>query len=148
MDCDTTGIEPDFALVKYKKLAGGGYFRIINQSVPVALRRLGYAAEQIESIIRYATGAATLKGAPHVNHVTLRTKGFTPEILEKIESLLPSAFDLSFVFNRFTARRHVPARRRSTSRRHVFEAPGFDLLATSASTATRSGSPTTTSSAP
>ncbi|MBL9088323.1 MAG: vitamin B12-dependent ribonucleotide reductase [Planctomycetia bacterium] len=127
MDCDTTGIEPDFALVKYKKLAGGGYFRIINQSVPVALRRLGYAAEQIESIVRYATGAATLKGAPHVNHVTLRTKGFTPEILEKIESLLPSAFDISFVLNRFTLgdtfleeTLRIP--------RHVFEAPGFDLL--------------------
>ncbi|MFO0932269.1 MAG: vitamin B12-dependent ribonucleotide reductase [Planctomycetota bacterium] len=127
MDCDTTGIEPDFALVKYKKLAGGGYFRIINQSVPVALRRLGYAAEQIESIVRYATGAATLKGAPHINHVTLRTKGFTPEILEKIESLLPSTFDLTFVLNRFTLgdtfleeTLHIP--------RHVFEAPGFDLL--------------------
>ena len=127
MDCDTTGIEPDFALVKYKKLAGGGYFRIINQSVPVALRRLGYSTEQIESIVRYATGATTLKGAPHVNHVTLRTKGFTPEILEKIEGLLPSTFDLSFVLNRFTLgdafleeSLRIP--------RHVFEAPGFDLL--------------------
>jgi ribonucleoside-diphosphate reductase alpha chain len=102
MDCDTTGIEPDFALVKYKKLAGGGYFKIINQSVPVALERLGYTPEQIEDIVRYATGRGTLKGAPHINHVSLKQKGLDEAAIEKIEEQLPYAFDISFVFNVFT----------------------------------------------
>ncbi|MCC7138647.1 MAG: vitamin B12-dependent ribonucleotide reductase [Planctomycetes bacterium] len=127
MDCDTTGIEPDFALVKYKKLAGGGYFRIINRSVPVALKRLGYTAEQTDAIVRHATGTGSLKGAPHVNHATLRAKGFTSEALDKVEALLPSAFDVSFVLNRFTL---GDAFLRDTLRvpAHVYEAPGFDLL--------------------
>jgi ribonucleoside-diphosphate reductase alpha chain len=102
MDCDTTGIEPDFALVKFKKLAGGGYFKIINQSVPPALARLGYAPWQIDDIIRYCRGAATLQGCPHLNPVTLKAKGFTDEIILKIEEKLPSAFELPFVFNKFT----------------------------------------------
>jgi ribonucleotide reductase alpha subunit len=68
MDCDTTGIEPDFALVKFKKLAGGGYFKIINQAVPEALRTLGYGQEQIEKIIGYAVGHGTLAEAPALNH--------------------------------------------------------------------------------
>lgn len=102
MDCDTTGIEPDFALVKYKKLAGGGYFKIINQSVPPALDHLGYTAEQIDDIIKYATGRGTLKGAPHINHVSLKQKGFDDAALEKVEAQLASAFDISFVFNAFT----------------------------------------------
>ena len=72
-DCDTTGVEPDLALVKFKKLAGGGYFKIINQSVPPALKALGYSSEQVEAIVRYATGAATLVGTPHINHQTLKT---------------------------------------------------------------------------
>ena len=78
MDCDTTGIEPDFALVKFKKLAGGGYFKIINQSLPPALRKLGYTHDQIHDIITYATGTRTLKQAPFLNHDSLRAKGFTP----------------------------------------------------------------------
>ncbi len=102
MDCDTTGIEPDFALVKFKKLAGGGYFKIINQSVPPALRTLGYTDKQIEGMIQYATGHGTLEGAPHVNHKTLAAKGFTEEVLAKVEAQLESAFDIKFVFNVYT----------------------------------------------
>ncbi|MBS1720113.1 MAG: vitamin B12-dependent ribonucleotide reductase [Armatimonadetes bacterium] len=102
MDCDTTGIEPDFALVKFKKLAGGGYFKIINQSIPPALRKLGYTAAQIESIVRYVVGAKTLKGAPGVNHDTLRERGFTAEALAKVEAGLENAFELKFAFNRFS----------------------------------------------
>ncbi len=102
MDCDTTGVEPDFALVKFKKLAGGGYFKIINQSVPPALRTLGYTAEQVEAMIQYATGHGTLRGAPGVNHETLAAKGFTEEVLAKVEGQLKSAFDIKFVFNRWT----------------------------------------------
>jgi ribonucleoside-diphosphate reductase alpha chain len=102
MDCDTTGIEPDFALVKFKKLAGGGYFKIINQSIPPALKKLGYTADQIEAIVKFAVGHGTLKGAPGINHESLAAKGFTTEILAKLESGMASAFDLNFVFNKFT----------------------------------------------
>ncbi|MBI3396491.1 MAG: vitamin B12-dependent ribonucleotide reductase, partial [Spirochaetia bacterium] len=101
MDCDTTGIEPDFALVKFKKLAGGGYFRIINQSVPPALANLGYEPGQIEEIINYCMGRGTLRGAPEINHDSLKAKGFTDDALESIENALSGAFDLTFVFNRF-----------------------------------------------
>jgi len=99
MDCDTTGIEPDFALVKFKKLSGGGYFKIINQAVPSALKTLGYSKEESEAIINYAKGHATLKGAPFINHETLIAKGFTKEDLVLIESQLERAFDIEFVFN-------------------------------------------------
>ena len=75
MDCDTTGIEPDFALVKFKKLAGGGYFKIINASIPPALRRLGYTPRQIEDIVRYCRGAGTLHGCPHINRATPAGQG-------------------------------------------------------------------------
>ncbi|RAI42409.1 vitamin B12-dependent ribonucleotide reductase [Rhodoplanes roseus] len=102
MDCDTTGIEPDFALVKFKKLAGGGYFKIINRAVPEALRVLGYNDQQIADIEAYAVGRGTLAEAPGINHVNLKTKGFTPEILEKIEKALPTAFDIKFAFNKWT----------------------------------------------
>jgi ribonucleoside-diphosphate reductase alpha chain len=102
MDCDTTGIEPDFALVKFKKLAGGGYFKIINQSVPPALAKLGYAPWQVEDIVRYSRGAATLHGCPHINPAALRAKGFTDEVLKKVEAQLPTAFELPFVFNTWT----------------------------------------------
>ncbi len=100
MDCDTTGIEPDFALVKFKKLAGGGYFKIINNSVPIALKKLGYDDKQSEEIIRYATGSKTLKKAPFINHESLLAKGFTEEELNKIEIAIENAFDITFVFNR------------------------------------------------
>jgi ribonucleoside-diphosphate reductase alpha chain len=102
MDCDTTGIEPDFALVKFKKLAGGGYFKIINQTVPEALAKLGYAEPQAKMIIDYAVGHGTLRGAPAINHATLAAKGFTAEKLGLIEDGLKSAFDIKFVFNRWT----------------------------------------------
>ncbi len=102
MDCDTTGIEPDFALVKFKKLAGGGYFKIINRSVPEALRTLGYRESQIAEIEAYAVGHATLAQAPAINHSTLKAKGFAAEMIEKIEGNLKSAFDIKFVFNKWT----------------------------------------------
>jgi ribonucleoside-diphosphate reductase alpha chain len=102
MDCDTTGIEPDFALVKFKKLAGGGYFKIINSSIPPALRKLGYTPGQIDDIIRYSRGAGSLKGAPFINPESLKAKGFTAEALKKIEDALPQSFDIAFAFNKFT----------------------------------------------
>jgi ribonucleoside-diphosphate reductase alpha chain len=102
MDCDTTGIEPDFALVKYKKLAGGGYFKIINQSIPPALKRLGYNEDQSREIIKYAKGAGTLIGCPHINHESLKAKGFTEDVLNKIETILPSVFEISFALNKYT----------------------------------------------
>ena len=101
MDCDTTGIEPDFALVKFKKLAGGGYFKIINRVVPQALAHLGYAEDEIEKIIGYAVGHATLKDAPGINHEKLREKGFTDAALEALEQAIADAFDIKFAFNRW-----------------------------------------------
>ncbi|MBK1636885.1 vitamin B12-dependent ribonucleotide reductase [Rhodovulum adriaticum] len=102
MDCDTTGIEPDFALVKFKKLAGGGYFKIINRSVPAALETLGYGPAQIEEIIAYAVGHGTIGNCPGINPTSLIGHGFGPAELEKIEAALPSAFDIRFVFNQWT----------------------------------------------
>ena len=100
MDCDTTGIEPDYALVKFKKLAGGGYFKIINASVPPALTNLGYSSEQVKEITTYATGHKTLKGAPFINHESLLAKGFHEEDLLKVEDALGDAFEISFAFAR------------------------------------------------
>lgn len=100
MDCDTTGVEPDFALVKFKKLAGGGYFKIINQSVPAALKWLGYSIREIEEIVSHTKGHGTLKGAPFINHETLRDRGFTDEALEKLEAYLPFVFRIDFAFNK------------------------------------------------
>ena len=102
MDCDTTGIEPDFALVKFKKLAGGGYFKIINRMVPRALMRLGYSKDQIDEIIQYAVGHGTLQGSPKITHDELSLRGFTEEIIQKIEQSLGEAFDIKFVFNKWT----------------------------------------------
>ncbi|MEM5802331.1 MAG: adenosylcobalamin-dependent ribonucleoside-diphosphate reductase, partial [Candidatus Aenigmatarchaeota archaeon] len=99
MDCDTTGIEPDFALVKFKKLAGGGYFKIVNRSVEVALKRLGYNKDQIKDILNYMLGTNTFRGAPFINDITLRTLGFTEEEIKKMEALLPSSINLESVFN-------------------------------------------------
>jgi ribonucleoside-diphosphate reductase alpha chain len=99
MDCDTTGIEPDFSLVKFKKLAGGGYFKIINESIPPALRRLGYSEEDVQAIVDHCRGTGTLKDAPFLNHDALRARGFSDEALARIEGSLKSAFDLNFVFN-------------------------------------------------
>ncbi len=102
MDCDTTGIEPDFALVKFKKLAGGGYFKIINRAVPEALRVLGYSEAQIAEIEAYAVGHGNLAQAPGINHTTLKAKGFTEEAIAKVEKALPTAFDIKFAFNKWT----------------------------------------------
>src|SRR6201992_2091628 len=102
MDCDTTGIEPDFALVKFKKLSGGGYFKIINQAVPEALRNLGYKDHEVETIVNYAVGHGSLSNAPGINASTLKTKGFTDEAIAKVEKALPTAFDIKFAFNKWT----------------------------------------------
>ena len=107
MDCDTTGIEPDFALVKFKKLAGGGYFKIINRMVPTALKALGYDSEEIEAIVKYAVGHGTLAGAPALDHDALRAKGFTDQTLETIEDSLASAFDIRFAFNKWSLGRSL-----------------------------------------
>ncbi|MDG1505262.1 MAG: adenosylcobalamin-dependent ribonucleoside-diphosphate reductase, partial [Planktomarina sp.] len=102
MDCDTTGIEPDFALVKFKKLAGGGYFKIINQSVPAALAKQGYRSNEIEEIVSYAVGHGSLGNAPGINHTALIGHGFGQAEIDKVEAALPSAFDIRFVFNQWT----------------------------------------------
>jgi len=102
MDCDTTGIEPDFALVKFKKLAGGGYFKIINQSVPAALEKLGYGSAHIEEIIAYAVGHGSIGQAPAINTTSLIGHGFGQAEIDKIEGSLKAAFDIRFVFNQWT----------------------------------------------
>jgi ribonucleoside-diphosphate reductase alpha chain len=102
MDCDTTGVEPDFALVKFKKLAGGGYFKIANQSVAPALRHLGYEEGQIAEIVEYIVGTSSIDGSPHINRETLTEKGFDDEDLEKLERALPGVFELRHAFNVFT----------------------------------------------
>jgi len=102
MDCDTTGIEPDFALVKFKKLAGGGYFKIINQSLPPALTTLGYTEAQTQDIVNYCTGRRTLNGAPFINHETLQAKGFDGAALDRLEAALGQAFEIQFAFNKWT----------------------------------------------
>ena len=128
MDCDTTGIEPDFSLVKFKKLAGGGYFKIINASIPPALAKLGYTPKQIEEITRYCRGAGTLSGCPHINPASLKAKGFTDEVLKKIEAGLPGAFELPFVLNRWTLGDDF-LRDKLGIKPDAFESPAFDLLA-------------------
>jgi ribonucleoside-diphosphate reductase alpha chain len=102
MDCDTTGVEPDFAIVKFKKLAGGGYFKIVNQSVPKALAKLGYTPQQIEAIEKYCKGHGSLTGCPHINRASLKDKGFTPEAIEAVEKQLDAVFDVKFAFNKWS----------------------------------------------
>ncbi|MBL0133324.1 MAG: vitamin B12-dependent ribonucleotide reductase [Chitinophagaceae bacterium] len=99
MDCDTTGVEPDFALVKFKKLSGGGYFKIINQSVPAALKNLGYSEKETDAIIKYTVGSGTFAGAPHINHQSLSEKGFIAEEIKKLDGGVGTAFEIGFVFN-------------------------------------------------
>ncbi|MGI9192884.1 MAG: vitamin B12-dependent ribonucleotide reductase [Chitinophagaceae bacterium] len=101
MDCDTTGVEPDFALVKFKKLSGGGYFKIINQSIPLALKHLGYSEKEADAIVKYAKGHGTFAGAPFINHQSLSEKGFIAEELRKLDAAVESAFDIAFVFNHY-----------------------------------------------
>ncbi|MEO7394693.1 MAG: vitamin B12-dependent ribonucleotide reductase, partial [Chitinophagaceae bacterium] len=102
MDCDTTGVEPDFALVKFKKLSGGGYFKIINQSVPAALKNLGYSQNESEAIIKYATGSASFAGAPFINHQSLSEKGFIADEIKRLDAAALTAFEIGFVFNKYT----------------------------------------------
>jgi ribonucleoside-diphosphate reductase alpha chain len=128
MDCDTTGIEPDFALVKFKKLAGGGYFKIINRAVPEALRRLGYRESDIAEIVAYAVGHGSLGQAPAINHITLKAKGFTPEAIEKVEKALPTAFDIKFAFNKWTLGAEFLRDELGVDAEDL-AAPSFDLLA-------------------
>ncbi|MEJ0102397.1 MAG: vitamin B12-dependent ribonucleotide reductase [Bacteroidota bacterium] len=101
MDCDTTGVEPDFALVKFKKLSGGGYFKIINQSVPAALKNLGYSVKEVGTIIKYAVGAATFAGAPFINHQSLSEKGFIGDEIKKLDAAAATAFEIGFIFNKY-----------------------------------------------
>nr|HPH24098.1 adenosylcobalamin-dependent ribonucleoside-diphosphate reductase [Chitinophagaceae bacterium] len=102
MDCDTTGVEPDFALVKFKKLSGGGYFKIINGAVPNALKTLGYSQKEIDTIEKYAVGSASFEGAPFINNQTLTAKGFTAEEIAKLNAAAKAAFEIGFIFNRFS----------------------------------------------
>jgi ribonucleoside-diphosphate reductase alpha chain len=126
MDCDTTGIEPDFALVKFKKLSGGGYFKIINQSIPAALRAFGYTQAQIDDVIRYAKGSGSLYGAPYINHETLRARGFNDDDLKNIEKALPTVFELGFAFNHWTLGEATLQRLGFTPEQ--YKEQGFDLV--------------------
>ncbi|MBN9483348.1 MAG: ribonucleoside-diphosphate reductase, adenosylcobalamin-dependent [Bacteroidetes bacterium 43-93] len=126
MDCDTTGIEPDFALVKFKKLSGGGYFKIINQSIPTALKKLGYKPEEVDAIVKYAKGHATFAGAPYINHETLSEKGFIAEELKKLDAAVESAFEIGFVFNAYTLGEECLKRLGFTPEQYF--APDFNLL--------------------
>jgi len=128
MDCDTTGIEPDFALVKFKKLAGGGYWKIINRAVPEALRALGYRESDIAEIEAYAVGHGSLSNAPAINVSTLKAKGFTDEALAKVEAALPTAFDIKFAFNKWTFGEDF-LRETLKIAPETIAAPNFDLLA-------------------
>ncbi len=126
MDCDTTGIEPDFALVKFKKLAGGGYFKIVNQSVPQALERLGYSELQIREIVAYVSGTNSLLTAPFVSRAALKAKGFSDDELKRVEKALPGVFDLNLAFAPWVLGPEVFTRL-GVSQAHL-ETPGFNLL--------------------
>ena len=126
MDCDTTGVEPDFALVKFKKLAGGGYFKIANQSIEPALQNLGYSDEERRAILRFVLGTLTLDGAPHINRESLSARGFDDVDIDKVEAALPGVFELGFAFNVWTLGEDALARA-GISLAEASE-PGFDLL--------------------
>jgi ribonucleoside-diphosphate reductase alpha chain len=126
MDCDTTGIEPDFAIVKYKKLAGGGYFKIVNQSVHKALSALGYTDEQIYDIEKYCKGHGSLVGCPHINRASLKALNFADEAIEAIERQLDSTFDVRFVFNKYTLGEELCAQLGFDASQ--LDDPGFDML--------------------
>ncbi len=126
MDCDTTGVEPDFALVKFKKLAGGGYFKIANQSIEPALKNLGYSEEEIRDILAYVTGTLSLTGAPHINRESLKEKGLTDEEVDRVEASLPMVFELSFAFNSQTL--GEDCLKRLGFEPEVYQAPDFNFL--------------------
>ena len=126
MDCDTTGIEPDFALVKFKKLSGGGYFKIVNQSVPEALNNLGYNKFQIKDIVNYAKGHASIDGAPFINPDSLKAKGFNDEDLQKVEGAMASAFEIGFAFNQWVLGEKTM--KKLGFETADYEKPGFNML--------------------
>ena len=126
MDCDTTGVEPDFALVKFKKLAGGGYFKIANQSIAPALKRLGYSDNNIQRIIEYVVGTNSLARSPHINMATLIAKGFNADDLDKIEAILPGVFEIGFAFNHWTLGENVMKRLGFTPEQYT--SPEFSML--------------------
>jgi ribonucleoside-diphosphate reductase alpha chain len=126
MDCDTTGVEPDFALVKFKKLAGGGYMKIINQCVPVALKKLGYNNSQIQEIIDYVVGKGSLKGAPSINWETLEEKGLNKKEIEKVEEGIKNAFDIGMSFNKYTIGEE--GLKRIGIEEETYNKPGFSFL--------------------
>ncbi len=127
MDCDTTGIEPDFALVKFKKLAGGGYFRIINRCVPLALQTLGYDKKTADAIVTYAVGHGTLDGAPHINHQVLMSRGFLHDSIDAVEQVLSNAFDIRFAFNKYTLGEAFLTRTLGVDPARIAD-PTFDVL--------------------
>lgn len=126
MDCDTTGVEPDFALVKFKKLSGGGYFKIVNECVPAALENLGYSPVEIDAIVKYAKGTGSLNGCPYINAETLRAKGFNTTDIEKIEGGLVAAFDITFAFNVWSLGEETLQRLGFTDKQ--YNASNFNLL--------------------
>jgi ribonucleoside-diphosphate reductase alpha chain len=126
MDCDTTGIEPDFALVKFKKLAGGGYFKIVNQSVPAALTKLGYSEAHVQEIVAYVSGTNTLLGSPHINRASLAKVGLNDDDLRKIEDALPGVFELSLAFAPWVVGKETYARLNVDAAK--LSQPGFNLL--------------------
>ena len=126
MDCDTTGIEPDFALVKFKKLVGGGYFKLINQGVVPALKRLGYLDTQIKEIINYAVGTNSLVGSPHINAKTLKNKGLSDTDIVKIEKSLPTVFELQYAFTPVVLGK--PSIEKLGFMEKEFSKPNFNLL--------------------
>ncbi len=128
MDCDTTGIEPEFAIVKFKKLAGGGYFKIVNQSVHNALERLGYNNAQIEDIEHYCKGYGTLAGSPTINRQWLKSRGFTDDKIEIVESQLDTVFDIRFAFNKWILGENFTAALGFTDEQ--LNDPDFDMLQT------------------
>jgi len=126
MDCDTTGIEPDFSLVKFKKLAGGGYFKIVNQSVPEALRRLRYSEAELQEIVAYVSGTNTVLAAPHVNRASLKQRGLSDDDLAKVEKAIPSVFDLSLAFGSWILGEETYTRLGVSP--ELRQKPGFSLL--------------------
>lgn len=126
MDCDTTGVEPDFSLVKYKKLSGGGYFKIINQSVPNALKNLGYSEEERNAIEQYAVGSGNFETSPFINNSTLKEKGFLDDEIKKLNAAAKSAFEINFIFNAYTLGNECLERLGFTPVQ--YNAPGFDML--------------------
>ncbi len=126
MDCDTTGVEPDFSLIKFKKLSGGGYFKIVNESIPVALRNLGYSKEQIKDMVDYVRGTGSFSGAPFINRESLLAKGFTAEETDRLAQASTSAFDIRFIFNVYTL--SEACLNRLGYKKNEYTAPAFDLL--------------------